>query len=341
MKVEQRKLIDIIGVHDTVFQVPIYQRVYSWTQRQCEELWADILRAAGTDGEHFIGTVLYGEGYTDSASTCNAIDLIDGQQRVTTASLLLVAIRNMLQAQGESIDGLDAVTIESHYLFAECDGKRCAKLVLSKADMPTYEALLNRSDLPGEDELSSNLTDNLSFFEERITDCEMARKAWNGLQKLLVIGAQLEEGDQPQTVFESLNSKGMGLSPADLIRNLLFVRFGYDDQKRLYGQYWEPIEQMFPADEDIPDLYLDAALHAWLEKNAPNLKIQNKSEIYSAFKTYVRENPDIQLEDLLRNLNGFCREFASNLDSIEAKKHIDWVRGKLIGLVSERKLFGD
>lgn len=385
MKVTQEHLLNLMGMPDARFQIPIYQRVYAWTQRQCEEFWTDVMRAGSAGNDHFIGTVLYGEPEEDSPSCpsgSRTIDLIDGQQRFTTTTLLLLAIRDRLadpdyspeqdptaaqaatqtsartsaraatQTSAQTLaqalaDPLPTVDdLNQTYFFTTRKGSAesdagCTKLELSHADQPTLAAMLSGDPLPEGDALSSNLVDNYTYFKGRITDSTTLQQAWVGLGRLLVISAQLEKGDQPQAVFESLNSKGLSLSPADLIRNLLFVHFGYDEQKRLYQRYWEPIENMFPEDADMPDMYLDAALHAWLEENAPELKLQDSSEIYSAFKTYVRNNPDVSLEDLLKDLHDHCDDFSKRLDSREAKRHIDWVQGKLTGLVSERKLFGD
>lgn len=359
MQVKQEYLLDLIGQPDARFQIPIYQRVYAWTQRQCDELWADVLRAGSTGADHFIGTVLYGMSGEAPDAGCAVLDLIDGQQRFTTVMLLLAALRDVLAeddaeekaasaecADEANLTAADAVApdparIDSTLLFAVNADGVAPKLTLSEVDQPTFRAILERTTLPEEDALSTNLTGNHAFFKERLRTAGSAQAAWRGLRRLLVIGARLEDGDQPQAVFESLNARGMALSPADLIRNLLFARFGYDEQKRLFQQYWEPIEGMFPEDSDMPDLYVDAALHAWLEEHAPDLTLQDASEIYTAFKAHLRAHPDLPLEDLLHSLHDSCAAFAQRLGTTEAKRHLDWAQGKLTGLVSERKLFGD
>lgn len=353
MLVNQEYLLELIGRPETRFQIPVYQRVYAWTQRQCEELWADVLRAGGTGADHFIGTALYGLDDETPADGDIVLDLIDGQQRFTTVMLLLAALRDELaedgaegergSAEGAEVVGADApdpAQIDSTLLFAvDADGI-APKLTLSEVDQPTFRAILERTPLPEGDALSANLVRNYAFFKERL-HAEGMGAAWRGLQRLLMIGAQLEEGDQPQAVFESLNARGVALSPADLIRNLLFVHFGYEEQKRLFQKYWEPIESMFPEAADMPDLYVDAALHAWLEEHAPDLTLQDASEIYTAFKAYLRAHPGLPLEELLCSLHSSCAAFAQGLSTPDAKRHLDWAQGKLTGLVSERKLFGD
>lgn len=343
MKVEQEQLLTLISKPDVRFRVPLYQRVYAWAQRQCDELWNDVMCAADADADHFIGTVLYGWEGADGGQCAEdaAIDLVDGQQRFVTVTLLLAAMRDGLADRPDILDGIDPHDINARYLFvSDASGAR-TKMELSHADQPTLQAILDRTPLPQGDALSRNVAENHRFFRDRLEDPGIFALAWRGLHRLSVIAAQLEEDDQPQAVFESLNAKGMPLTPADLIRNLLLVRFGYNEQERLFHQYWEQIENLFPEDDAMPDLYLNAALHAWLEENAPSLKLQDKSEIYMAFKAYVRSHLAMPLEKLLGSLHASCVAFAQDLGSSDAKRHVDWVQGKLTGLVSERKLFGD
>ena len=358
MLVNQEYLLKLIERTGVRFQIPVYQRVYAWTQRQCEELWIDVLRAGSTGADHFIGTMLYGVDDERPEDGRVVLDLIDGQQRFTTAMLLLAALRDALTEDGAEKKAVsagsdnetsaaavgyaapDPAQIDSALLFAvDADGIE-PKLTLSEVDQPTFRAILERTPLPEGDALSANLVRSYAFFKERL-HAEGMSAAWRGLQRLLMIGAQLEEGDQPQAVFESLNARGVALSPADLIRNLLFVHFGYEEQKRLFQKYWEPIESMFPEAADMPDLYVDAALHAWLEEHAPDLTLQDASEIYTAFKASLRAHPGLPLEELLCSLHSSCAAFAQRLSTPDAKRHLDWAQGKLTGLVSERKLFGD
>lgn len=341
MQVEQTALLDVLGMPDAHFRIPIYQRVYSWTANQCGELWADLERAATTRKEHFLGTVLYGISAATEEGHKREVDLVDGQQRLVTTSLLLAALRDGAQAVGTPDMKALAAAINERYLFAHTGSQPLTKLTLSRADQPTFAAVLEGTELPEEDELSTNITKNYQFFKERLTSPEAIQRAVDGLGQLTLIGASLEAGDQPQSVFESLNAKGRGLSSADLIRNLLFAKFGYEDQKRIYEQYWQPIEGMFQDDPDTPGLLMDAALHAWLDANTEELDIQDRSELYGAFKRYVAAHPDESLEELLASINGFCADFAEHVASHENKVHIDWAKGKLTGLISERKMFGD
>ena len=273
-----------------------------------------------------------------------SIGTLKGAWRQEHAAKMLANEANRTGSVGDGASPLpSADALEAAYLRAgdAAAGASVPRLALSVADQPTLEALIASAELPEGDDRSSLLAEAYGFFRERLREPRALAEAWQGLQGLTIIAVRLEPDDRPQAVFESLNSRGMALSPADLIRNLLFVRFGYDEQKRLYQAYWEPIEKLFPDDADVSDLYLTAALHAWLEEKAPTIAVQDKSEVYSAFKAFLRCNPSIELESLLKSLHGFCAAFAADLDSKEARRHIDWVRGKREGLISERKLFGD
>ncbi|MDO4289699.1 MAG: DUF262 domain-containing protein [Eggerthellaceae bacterium] len=369
MKTEQTHILDVMAKENAQFAIPVYQRVYAWTRRQCEALLNDAMRAGEADQTHFVGAVLYlPEDAPDEART---FSLIDGQQRTATLSLLLVALRNRL-AQTEAaaggagslaevaatVDAADAILtaddIDRAYLFVERDGVREPKLILSRADRATYRAILEGAPLPEGDDLSRFLAENVNYFAERLAEPDFNVNALvRGLHNLEAIAVELEPGDKPQLVFETLNARGMSLSTADLLRNLLLERHGRGEQQRLFEQYWSPVEKAFPHDED--NLYQDAALRGWLCEHAPKFDVQTRGELYGTYKQYIlaraseaggentaSANDDIaSMEELLASISSYVTWFAANLDKPQVKRHIDWVMGKLEGLVSERKLFGD
>lgn len=368
MRASLRTIVDIIGEPSTKFVIPIFQRVYSWSTNQCDELFKDVMRAASNaNGEagiadgvereaqsegHFLGTVLIARA-DEAADGSTQIELIDGQQRIVTTTLLLLAIRDRLSACDGRLDGLDAYAFEEKYLRA-ADGS--AKLALSADDAAALHVILNRDSCEtstagsndnatvGEvtaDEIreASYVEPNYEFFLNRLPKDEaQLRKIWRGVKGLIVVCAQIEEMDEPQLVFESLNSRGKSLSTTDLIRNLLFLRVDSEKQQELFAGYWEPVEDAFKDDPE--SIYLDAAIHAWLERRAPAIKIKNRNELYRGFKSFIEiSNP--QVEGMLSSLSAFCVEFSKNRSSMDNKKHVDWALGKLTGLISERRLFGD
>lgn len=368
MQASLRSIVDIIGEPFAKFVIPIFQRVYSWSTNQCDELFKDVMRAASNaNGEagiadgiereaqsegHYLGTVLIARA-DEAADGSTQIELIDGQQRMVTTTLLLLAIRDRLAACDGRLDGLDAQALEEKYLRA-ADGS--AKLALSADDAAALHVILNRdscetptagsNDNATVDEVTADeireasyVEPNYEFFLNRLPKDEaQLRKIWRGVKGFVVVCAQIEETDEPQLVFESLNSRGKSLSTTDLIRNLLFLRVDSEKQQELFAGYWEPVEDAFKDDPE--SIYLDAAIHAWLERRASAIKIKNRNELYRGFKSFV-ETSNPQIEGMLSSLSAFCVEFSKNRLSMDNKKHVDWALGKLTGLISERKLFGD
>lgn len=344
MKASLGSILDILGKPDTRLFVPVFQRVYAWTDSQCEQLLADALRAGRDDEPHFLGTLIYlpeqGEGRTAEDSVAS-VSLIDGQQRVTTLTLLLTALRNRLR-EGSGEDADSAARIDRTYLTLP-DGK--AKLVLSEADAPTLEALVvpdGESAMPAEP--SRFLVENLGRLTDHLHAEGLDRDAlMRGLRNLQVVAVELGPHDAAQQVFESLNAKGRPLTTADLLRNTLLMEYGFDEQERLFGLYWEPIEEAFRKFAPDQDLYIDAALHQWIVGAAPQIRAGKRSDLYGAFKGYLEgaKGRGTSLEDVLRSLNETCLAFAAAPSSPDAKPHLDWVTDKPKGLISQRKIFGD
>lgn len=341
MKATLVPLLDVLGRPRTRFAIPVFQRVYSWTERQCAQMLDDALRAdAGADAMHFMGTLIYlPEGEHDAS-------LIDGQQRLVTLSLLLVALRDRL-ACGSADERALAASIDEAYLRSGAD----AKLMLAEADAATFDALVRgeEAQAKGGDPLQSKgegpsrfLVDNLGYLARRLDEVALdAAAILAALHRLVVVAVELEEDDAPQQVFESLNAKGKPLSTTDLLRNTLLLRYGFDEQERLFGRYWAPIDAAFAAFAPEEDVYLDAALHAWLVEAAPGIGALKRSDLYQAFKDHLAQEDDATLEGMLRSISSSCLAFAAEPASQTAREHLDWAIGKQKGLVSERMLFGD
>ena len=359
MQATVRTLLDIVGQPHTIYETPIFQRKYSWTERQCEDLFNDILAAGKAQSEHFMGLVLYGldrEKPQDFGAE-EVYDLIDGQQRAETMTLLLAALRDTLKdvdpKRGAALAdaGFPLETMDATYLLA-ADGQ--PKLRISNADEPTLTLLATQglaalaeaeaAFVKGSDDsdvLSELIVGNVRYFAQRIADLGPAELATlgAGLHQLIVVAAELEEGDQPQLVFETLNSRGMPLSTTDLIRNLLLSRYDYEEQALLFERYWQPVQELFFDDGER--LYEDAAVYSWLKEQEPDLVIGARSELYQTFKAYVLAHEPIDIAATLQELSEYCLKFMESLDTPQAKAALDWARGRLQGLVSERHLFGD
>ena len=291
------------------FIVPIFQRDYSWGTKHCLQLWNDIMRVGkdiNTKG-HFLGSIVYIAAEENTAAITRWL-LIDGQQRLTTLSLLLVALRQRLNQMlddnkakvNESLPTPDE--IDDYYLRNRHGrGDRKNKLSLRRTDQETFAALVHGKDGPKNG--SEQLEDTYEFFVERLAEADLAT-VYEGIRKLIVVDVSLTRGqDDPQMIFESLNSTGLDLTQADLIRNFVLMRQDDDSQTRLYESYWQPIESGFGAryrsdfDKFVRD-YLTLQL-----KPSKQLK---SDEIYHHFRTFFYGASNSQgVESILAELKRF------------------------------------
>lgn len=355
MKANLEPILDVLSAPNLCFRIPVFQRVYSWTERQCLQFIADAraLMREGVQATHFLGTLIYLPEKSEAG--LQYVSLIDGQQRLTTLTLLLIAMRDHLATSDKAIERDLAAQIDETCL---CNGDE-TKLVLSRDDAKTLCHLVfgqndfrtqssdaevaeeKPSSLKEEQAQQAFLSGNQALFARIIDqegiDCIRLLAA---LRKLTVIVVQLDDDDAPQQVFESLNAKGKPLSTTDLLRNILLLKHGFDEQERLFNIYWAPIDAAFERFAPEDDIYLDAALHAWLASTAPDIKIGKRGDLYQAFKEYLSIRADAP-EDLLRSISSFCLSFAKEPASPEVREHVDWAIDKPKGLVSERKIFGD
>lgn len=231
------------------FIVPIFQRDYSWGTKHCQQLWKDVIRV-GSDPNvkgHFLGSVVY-VAAEDNTATITRWLLIDGQQRMTTLTLLLIALRDQInQAQGNE-DGGDEVStpeeLDDYYLRnRHGKGDRRHKLHLRRADHDTLNALLDGKELP--EAASERVKENFIFLRDLVAQADV-QTVYAGIKKLVVVDVCLTRGqDDPQMIFESLNSTGVDLTQADLIRNFVLMRLDESYQTQLYEEYWQPIERAF------------------------------------------------------------------------------------------------
>lgn len=337
MKANLKSLLDVLGKPNTQYVIPIFQRVYSWTKRQCEQVWDDMLEANDEKTMHFMGMLI---SKPDSrVGDVDRAEIIDGQQRLTTMTLMLIALRDMLRAEGSEQGSMKADEIDKTYL--QTSERRC-KLVLSEQDQPVLERLVLGSGLPRDADASSFLLDNLEFFRNKMAETGSSlSEVLPALESLAVIAVELESGDAPQQVFESLNAKGKPLSTTDLIRNTLLVRFGSSGQEKVFETYWTPLDEAFSQFGREQDIYLDAALHQWITTHGGVVQVPKRTDLYQVFKKYIESKKGAALEDILKSISDSCLEFARDPRSPEAKRHLDWAIDKPTGLISQRRIFGD
>lgn len=210
--------------------IPIYQRLYSWEKEQCKQLWDDIVKIGGDDkmDGHFIGSILYVlDRITHSDNT---LLIIDGQQRLTTITLLLTALRDHWSDKRKEI--------EDHYLInSDKDGDKKFRLILSESDKDTLLSLIDK-DKRKPSEPSSKIVENFKLFEEWVSNTDKLETIFKGLEKLMIVEIALEKGkDDPQLIFESMNSKGIELTQTDLIRNYIIMETEIEKQEGFYNKY--------------------------------------------------------------------------------------------------------
>lgn len=310
MKAIDRPFTKIIN-GTTQFVIPVFQRDYSWTETQCEQLWQDLLLIANepTGRGHFMGSVVYVSTGDTSAGFTRWL-LIDGQQRVTTLTLLLAALRDhIIETKWKGTDDSPTATRVQAYFLKNIqeEGNRCHKLVLRRHDQETLRAILDSEELPQSP--SERIQENYEYFREQIAAAD-PDTVYRGLDRLIVVDVTLDRGrDDPQRIFESLNSTGVDLSQSDLIRNYILMRLPEAQQTRLYDSYWSKLELLFRGSEKTFDAFLRDYIAL---KNKAN-KQEKAGEIYQAFR---RNFADLQgacggLEALLAEILRFGRYHAA------------------------------
>ncbi len=344
MQAKLMKLKDFLTQPETRFVVPIYQRVYSWTTPELRSLWKSMLEAGRKEKGLFLGTAFFlDEGEKEGL---RVLDIIDGQQRLTTITLMLAAVRDKLMAEGSKFCEMDASALQDACLKVHADGRDGCKLVLSRADAPTLQEIIGVKALEREDasdyERSKYVTDAYHWFADQLSlaGFEM-RDLERGFEQTSIIITNMEENDRPQAVFESLNSKGLPLSVPDLVRNSLFGRDGFESPSYLYDKYWAPVEDAFSEDEN--DRFFAHSIRKW---SGANFAVKDERGIYSAFKSrLLSDDPDL-LEKRVENLATFCINFHDKIveaDEATLSECIQWEEsiGKAERLRNNRKIFGD
>lgn len=307
MEVTQTTILDLLSRSERGLAIPSYQRVYSWTTRQCEELWLDILRAGRDSRPHFTGVMLF-EGDGGAIADDGRVGVIDGQQRITTLTLVLIAFARRLerlpQGATSSSDVLPRPDAIRKTLLRIPSGQGTEpRLLLSREDDATLRAELDGAPLP--EHPSSRIAGNLAFFEERMEDPEFdAVRFWNGVGRLFVLVVHADSALDAQEVFESVNSKGLPLTLADMVRNYLLLEEDLDEQERLYNEYWFEAESLFYPDP--ASLKLNSAIKAWLSIRFRQARIGSPEQVYYSFKRYVEDEYHGSREGILKELRSFC-----------------------------------
>lgn len=259
------------------FLIPVFQRDYSWGERQCAQLWDDVLRVSGQPPErsHFFGPIVLAPASMGAAFQKWLV--VDGQQRLTTLTLLLTALRDHVEAVGGPQSA--ATLVDASYLRNVLhSGDQVRKLVLRRRDDETLRSRVERAlppDLP-----SPAIEDVYGFFRERLRGLDDWRPVEAGVARLVVVEVTVELSDDAQLIFESLNSTGVDLSQSDQIRNFVLMGLSEPEQTRLYHEYWQKIEEWFGGDRGA----LDSFVRDYVALRTRARKQPRSDAIYFAFK---------------------------------------------------------
>ena len=294
MKGTEQKLVQYMEGSDKRFVIPVYQRNYDWKTENCKQLFDDLVKVIRKSRKsHFFGSIV--SAHVDDSF--NEFLIIDGQQRLTTVSLLLLALYNvMIDGKAVPAKGNLPDRILKTYLIDEWqEDETRIKLKPVKNDQNAFGKLFGDKDeyIPG-----SNITANYKYFYERIQRQEITvDELFDAVCRLEIINISLSTDDNPQLIFESLNSTGLALSEGDKIRNFILMGLPAKLQSNYYENYWNKIEICtgYEVSSFIRD-YLSVK-----EKSIPSI-----NRVYLTFKNYVDEH-EIETEELLKDLLNYAK----------------------------------
>ena len=291
-----REINAFFSNRQTQFIIPLYQRKYAWRKEHCKRLLDD-LRKVHSEGRasHFFGTIVY----MKTSGTDQSLIIIDGQQRLTTISLLILAGLHAVEKGDMEPGDIDKDGIKTDFLLApHIRGERKIKLVPIDDDRQAYDALLQGDET--QFVKTSSMTINYRYFYDLLKADQLTfTDLYYAICKLCIIEICLRSEDDPQLIFESLNSCGKDLEEADKVRNYLLMNLDGETQKNYYNDYWKPIEQLTGGD---PSMFIRDYLTI-KRKRIPKL-----DDLYFDFKDYDAECA-LCRRDLLADLLKYARYY--------------------------------
>lgn len=293
MKANELPINNFLQVQDVQFVIPVYQRNYDWTTSECNQLINDILEVENEDrGTHFIGSIVYIHEGTYSTSDVKELVIIDGQQRLTTINILYVSLYRFAKDNNLLTE---SEMLYNKFLVNQYVQNESCKLKLKQTDTNStaFKAIMNSTE--NQFHSYSNVIENYNFFRSVVKN-ENFHKIINGLKRLIFVEISLERGkDDPQRIFESLNSTGLELNQSDLIRNFILMDLEPKEQNKIFESIWNPIE------ENARDLIKQKSLVSDYIRDYLTLKtkkIPNKNRVYLEFKNLysIKSNDDFHQE---------------------------------------------
>jgi len=305
MKANETKVDKFLATNETTFAIPVYQRNYDWTLFQCKQLLLDIIETGKNDktNAHFIGSIVYVHDDVYTASGLTELTIIDGQQRLTTITLIYIALYRL----AKELDNQMLVNrIQKTYLINEfAPEEEKLKLKPTENNKEALRHILNSAD--GEEFKGySKIIENFDYFRSAI-NAENFEVIQRGLSKLIFVDIALDrQKDNPQRIFESLNSTGLELSQADLIRNYILMGLSRTNQDRIYKSYWEVIERN-AKDETLNKTRVSEFIRDYL--TLKNKEIPNKGDVYAKFKEKYPTSTIDELELVLTELKSLVKYY--------------------------------
>lgn len=299
VEAQQGRLVHLLA-GNVQFVVPIYQRTYDWHKDQCKQMYDDIIRVGRDkkDNTHFIGAITY-QITQEAIQDVSRYQLIDGQQRIGTLMLLLIALKHEYRNQIDT----GAITKIDQLLYNHIEaehGERYHKMKLGEEDSKEFEDLVKKCHT----DKQGNIRTNFKLFcawlskDKNVTSFD---EIWRGIQKLIIVHVAIGENDNAQLIFESMNSTGLDLSQTDLIQNYLLMSSNHNWQNAVYTKLWSPMEQIFKDDRDKFDDYLRCYLIMKLHKHV------SKRSLYKEYKIYAESQ---EKEKLLEDLHKYAEQYA-------------------------------
>jgi len=331
MKASETHLRNLLGSNNIQFQVPLFQRPYSWKKDNWEILWEDLMRIYRDEieGSYFLGSLVT-QSIPGSADGICPFLIIDGQQRLTTLTIILTSLKEYLQKSKLAGDKKLAEELHECYLINKFQQREdYYKILPTQDDREVYQKIV-RGELSRDFKKQAkdrNIYKAYNFFNSSLKKIPFDTKEEQSLnfrkikniilEQFILVSIISEDKDNPYLIFESLNNKGQELTQADLVRNYLFMKLPADKQSKVYEEKWLPVESIFKKNNQKEEKYSELITDFfwfYLRKDGKSIA---KKEVYQTIKRQI-DNSDIDVEDEINTVIQFSTYYQNiifeNLD---------------------------